>query len=319
MTRSSNTRKTEQGYTPASRKAIGPRLGASLVLLALTLPVGTYAQAQQASGAPFEHANRGGGNGGGRGPGSAPAPAVAPAQAPAAPARQMGAPTAVPGMHGNTNTAPQTNWQVGGWSGNRTVTVPQGTAQQANPAAQANAWQGSRPGQSPTQNPTARPGGWQANSGSTPAPQNNGWQGNRQTNQGQPNVWRGADNRGNEGRGNEWRGRPGGFDRDAGRQWSRDWRSDRRYDWHEWRERNREVYHLGFYYPPYRGYGYNRLSVGFFLQPLFFSQRYWIYDPWTYHLPEVYGPYRWVRYYDDALLVDVETGQVVDVLYGVFW
>ena len=36
-------------------------------------------------------------------------------------------------------------------------------------------------------------------------------------------------------------------------------------------------------------------------------------------LPEVWGPYRWVRYYDDVMLVDIYTGQVVDVIYNFFW
>jgi Ni/Co efflux regulator RcnB len=55
------------------------------------------------------------------------------------------------------------------------------------------------------------------------------------------------------------------------------------------------------------------------LWPLFYSERYWINDPWQYRLPDVYGPYRWVRYYEDALLVDVTTGQVVDVIENFFW
>jgi hypothetical protein len=28
---------------------------------------------------------------------------------------------------------------------------------------------------------------------------------------------------------------------------------------------------------------------------------------------------RWVRYYDDVLLVDVYTGEVVDVIHDFFW
>jgi hypothetical protein len=36
-------------------------------------------------------------------------------------------------------------------------------------------------------------------------------------------------------------------------------------------------------------------------------------------LPPVYGPYRWVRYWDDALLVDVRSGRVVDVIHNFFW
>ena len=62
-----------------------------------------------------------------------------------------------------------------------------------------------------------------------------------------------------------------------------------------------------------------KLGIGFYLDTLFYSSRYWIDDPWTYRLPEVYGPYRWIRYYDDALLVDIYTGEVVDVIPNFFW
>ena len=59
--------------------------------------------------------------------------------------------------------------------------------------------------------------------------------------------------------------------------------------------------------------------MGVYLDSLFYSNRYWIGDPYYYRLPPAYGPYRWVRYYDDALLVDIYSGEVVDVIYDVFW
>jgi hypothetical protein len=107
--------------------------------------------------------------------------------------------------------------------------------------------------------------------------------------------------------------------RDNSRQWNRGWRNDRRYDWQQYRTYNRNIYHLRPYYSPYRNYSYRRLGIGFYLDPLFFGQDYLIGDPGYYRLPDVYGPYRWVRYYDDALLVDVYTGEVVDVIYDFFW
>ena len=61
------------------------------------------------------------------------------------------------------------------------------------------------------------------------------------------------------------------------------------------------------------------MRIGFFLDSLFFSSRYYINDPWAYRLPSVYGPYRWVRYYDDVVLVDIYTGEVVDVIHDFFW
>lgn len=103
------------------------------------------------------------------------------------------------------------------------------------------------------------------------------------------------------------------------RRWDRRWRDNRRYDWYGYRSYNRDHYRLGRYYSPYRNYSYRRLSIGFTLDNLFFGSRYWINDPWQYRLPDVYGPYRWVRYYDDVLLVNTYTGEVVDVIYDFFW
>ena len=109
-----------------------------------------------------------------------------------------------------------------------------------------------------------------------------------------------------------------GYGRDHNR-WDRDWRRDNRYDWQSYRSRYSSHYRLPSYYSPYRDWNYRRLSIGFSLWPLFYSERYWINDPWYYRLPDVYGPYRWVRYYDDALLVDIGTGEVVDVIENFFW
>lgn len=103
------------------------------------------------------------------------------------------------------------------------------------------------------------------------------------------------------------------------RQWNRDWRRDNRYDWRNYRARHRHIYRVGRYYAPYRNYSYRRIGIGFSLGSLFYSSRYWISDPWYYRLPEVYGPYRWIRYYDDALLVNIYSGEVVDVIYDFFW
>lgn len=104
-----------------------------------------------------------------------------------------------------------------------------------------------------------------------------------------------------------------------GRSWDRNWRGNNQYDWQRYRSTNRNAYRIGRYYSPYRNYSYRRLSIGVGLDSLFYSNRYWISDPWQYRLPEAYGPYRWVRYYNDALLVDIYSGEVVDVIYDFFW
>ncbi len=100
--------------------------------------------------------------------------------------------------------------------------------------------------------------------------------------------------------------------------WNGDWRRDHRYDWRSYRNRYGSRFRLGRYYDPY-GWGYRRFSIGFNMWPSYYRSSFWLNDPWQYRLPPAYGPYRWVRYYDDALLVNVHTGQVVDVINNFFW
>lgn len=124
-----------------------------------------------------------------------------------------------------------------------------------------------------------------------------------------------------------WTNRNGSWTRDGDRyrsggdhrNWDRRWRDNTRYNWYTYRRTNPSIFRWGSYYSPYRNYSYRRLSVGFYLDSLFYGSRYWINDPWQYRLPDVYGPYRWVRYYDDALLVNVYDGEVVDVIHDFFW
>jgi Ni/Co efflux regulator RcnB len=100
--------------------------------------------------------------------------------------------------------------------------------------------------------------------------------------------------------------------------WSTNWRRDNRYDWRNWRERNRNRFRLGIYYDPF-GWGYQSFDIGWRLWPNYYSSNYWINDPYDYQLPYAPPGTQWVRYYNDVLLVDLYTGQVVDVIHGFFW
>jgi Ni/Co efflux regulator RcnB len=100
--------------------------------------------------------------------------------------------------------------------------------------------------------------------------------------------------------------------------WNTTWHRDTRYDWFGWRARHRELFRLGYYDPPFGGYAYAPLAAGALLAAAFLSEQYWIDDPAAFHLPPVWGPYRWVRYYNDALLVDIDTGEVIESVPGIF-
>jgi Ni/Co efflux regulator RcnB len=100
--------------------------------------------------------------------------------------------------------------------------------------------------------------------------------------------------------------------------WSTNWRHNHRYDWQNWRRKHHSWFRLGFYYDPF-GWGYSPYSIGWRMWPAYYGNRFWINDPWYYRLPYAPPGYRWVRYYNDAILVDTWSGEVVDVIYNFFW
>lgn len=103
-----------------------------------------------------------------------------------------------------------------------------------------------------------------------------------------------------------------------GHRWDADrWRNDNRYDWRSWRDTHHDRFR--WHYSAPRGYHYRSVYRGFFLEPFFYGSSYWLEDPYEYRLPPVEWPLRWVRYYDDALLVDVTSGEVLDVIQGFFF
>ncbi len=138
---------------------------------------------------------------------------------------------------------------------------------------------------------------------------NRGWR------RGDDGRWgRHADNQGHDDR--RWNGNDG-RNHDN---WNRSWRNDRRYDWKGYRNQYRDRFRAPRYYNPYGwNYGYQRFGSGIYLESLFYGRNYWISDPWTYRLPTAPYGYRWVRYFDDVLLVDVRSGYVVDVIHDFFW
>jgi len=108
------------------------------------------------------------------------------------------------------------------------------------------------------------------------------------------------------------RGRYGDRGR-GGRDWGRDWGRD---DWRGWRDGHRDLYARGRWNAPFR---YNSFRPGARIAPAYYGRGYWIQDPYRYHLRAGVGPQRWVRHYDDALLVDTRRGLVVDAIRGFYF
>jgi Ni/Co efflux regulator RcnB len=77
-----------------------------------------------------------------------------------------------------------------------------------------------------------------------------------------------------------------------------------------------------FHAPSYRrpsGWYYRRWSWGDMLPSLFWSNQYWINDYGLYDLPPPPPGTVWVRYGDDAILIDRYNGEIIQVAYGIFY
>jgi Ni/Co efflux regulator RcnB len=110
-------------------------------------------------------------------------------------------------------------------------------------------------------------------------------------------------------------------DRQALREDQRDYRQDmnRRWgdnDWRGWRDQNRGVFARGTWRAPFRYYAFR---PGVRIAPVYFGASYVIADPWRYRLPPAGYGERWVRHYDDLLLVDTRRGVVVRVINHFYW
>jgi Ni/Co efflux regulator RcnB len=77
-------------------------------------------------------------------------------------------------------------------------------------------------------------------------------------------------------------------------------------------------YHFGVYVRPHGWYSH-RWVYGERLPYGWYGRDYWISDYGTFGLMGPPDGYQWVRYGDDALLIDVDTGEVLQVEYGVFY
>ncbi len=68
-----------------------------------------------------------------------------------------------------------------------------------------------------------------------------------------------------------------------------------------------------------KGWYQHRWISGDILPSLFWTRSYWITDFWLFGLPIPPIGYVWVRYGSDALLVQIRTGLILQVIYGVYY
>jgi Ni/Co efflux regulator RcnB len=115
-------------------------------------------------------------------------------------------------------------------------------------------------------------------------------------------------NRGNARRGNDR------FDRRSGFRGHTDWSRYHR----SFNAPRRFHFRGGVYHRP-PGFRYRRWSFGDFLPSLYWGSSYWINDFYYYDLMPPPAGTVWVRYGDDAVLIDRITGEVIQVEYGIFF
>lgn len=109
--------------------------------------------------------------------------------------------------------------------------------------------------------------------------------------------------------------------RDDRRDDRRDWRHDRRHDrreaWQRWRDSNRDRYRRGDWRAPFT---YRSFGIGMIAPRSYWAPRYYI-DNWSYYrLPNPGSRwYRYVRHYDDLLLINVRNGRIIRVYRNFYW
>lgn len=132
------------------------------------------------------------------------------------------------------------------------------------------------------------------------------------------NVERPRDNNAMRGRDNNLRpdfNRPGSGPNNAMRGPRRDFSSARNFH-QNFRAPRR------FRAPTYRrppGWYSHRWGWGEILPVIFWSRNYWITNFYLYGLPPPPFGAIWVRVGDDALLIDRDTGEIIEVAYGIFY
>jgi len=120
-----------------------------------------------------------------------------------------------------------------------------------------------------------------------------------------------------DGRNSGWNDNNRGWNNNYGRNYNRGWNtSDWRRSWNHGWGGNRYRAQSRYYYP--RGHSLRSWSIGFRLPSVYYAPSYYVdYRPYGLSAPP-YGC-RWIRADRDVLLVDLASGEIVDILYGFYY
>jgi Ni/Co efflux regulator RcnB len=96
----------------------------------------------------------------------------------------------------------------------------------------------------------------------------------------------------------------------------RDARQERREDWRDYRRNHRDNFRAAKFYAPFR---YRSFNIGISLNPQYYRSRYFVNNISHYRLPAPGRNMRYVRHYNDLLLVNIRSGRIIDIYRGYFW
>jgi Ni/Co efflux regulator RcnB len=105
----------------------------------------------------------------------------------------------------------------------------------------------------------------------------------------------------------------------------RDARHELREDLNDRRHYNNRRHHDSRRYHGYRGsrfqapFRYNHFNTGYRISPVYYGSGYHMNNYGYYRLPAPHYGYRYVRHYDDLLLVNVRNGYVARVYRGFYY
>ena len=96
----------------------------------------------------------------------------------------------------------------------------------------------------------------------------------------------------------------------------RDAKQERREDWRDYRQTNRNAFRGNRFNAPFR---YRTFNSGVSIGASYYSPRYRVTNYANYRLPQPGRYQSYVRHYNDVLLVNTRTGRVVQAYRGFYW
>ena len=221
--------------------------------------------------------------------------------------------------------------------------------QPQNGQAQNGQWQNGQgqPNQPPKNNQNGQPQNGQAQNGQW---QNGQWQSNQppknnqngQWQNGQNGQWQNGQAQNGQWQNGQWQnGQNGQWHNNQNGQANSNTYARQRYDWsayrpghqppqwqqyhrdfnphsYQWNRTSNQRYHYQTYQRPHGWYA-QRWTYGQILPRLFWSQNYWLTGYYNFGLIDPPYGYVWVQNGSDALLIDVQSGQILSVEYNVFY